>query len=42
MMPVQNHYIPSVELARDRYGLQQTVNLEEGIRRTAVCVGWTA
>ena len=42
MTPVQNDYIPSVELARDRYGLQQTVNLEEGIRRTAACVGWTA
>lgn len=42
MMPIQHDYIPSVEVARERYSLQQTVNLEEGIRRTAAYLGWNA
>ena len=40
--PVHDDYVPSVSLARDHYNLGQTVSLEEGIRRTAICLGWKA
>ena len=39
---IQEGYVPSVEVAHDQYGLRQTVNLDEGVRRTAICMGWKA
>ena len=39
-VPSGDGYVPSVKLARERYNLQQTVSLEEGIRRTAAYAGW--
>jgi len=40
--PVRDGYVPSVAVARDQYNLRQTVSLEEGVRRTAICSGWKA
>jgi len=37
---VHDSYVPSTIIAREQYGLRQTVTLEEGIRRTAICSGW--
>jgi dTDP-glucose 4,6-dehydratase len=39
---VRDDYVPSVEVAYDQYGLRQTVSLGDGVRRTAICMGWKA
>ena len=35
-------YLPCVATAQELYGLTQNVDLNESVRRTAICYGWSA